>query len=692
MIQTLANEWKEAGVQEGDVVLVHSSIKSTFRRYLKLGTKLTAQDILESFLNAVGSSGTLLFPLFNFDFSNGVPFDIRNTPSHMGALTEAARMYPLAVRTGHPIYSFAVIGAHAEKFEKIDNFSGYGSDSPFAVLREMDGKIAVLDLPDQNSMTFYHHVEEMYEVDYRYHKEFTANYTGASGKTKSKKYGLFVRNIEKGVLTHVNPAGELMWQRGLFCGCKPNEGSGLRTISARKMYEFVADIIESGKAKNILYRIGGKKMPNLGLQMHELCQELFPICRSITGDGFRQSLAIISEHLPNLKTVEVPTGTKCFDWEVPKEWNIQDAYIIAPNGRKICDFKQSNLHVVGYSTPVDKKITLDELQKHLYSLPDQPNAIPYVTSYYNERWGFCLTHAERVKLEPGEYHIYIDSELKNGALTYGELVMPGESDKEIFLSSYLCHPSMANNELSGPVVTTFLAKWISEQKRRRYTYRIIIIPETIGSITYLSRNHKELKSKVIAGFNVTCIGDERAYSYLPSREGNTLSDKVAQHVLKYLHPNFITYSFLDRGSDERQYCSPGIDLPVCSVMRTKYGCYPEYHTSLDDLNLVTPKGLLGGYEVLRKIIECLEFDEVLFSTVPCEPQLGKRGLYPTISTKSSGSEVRTMMNYLAYCDGKLSSLEIAEIIGTPLWELKEIIQNLKKEEVIEIAELANKGI
>jgi len=425
-------------------------------------------------------------------------------------------------------------------------------------------------------------------------------------------------------------------------------------------------------------------MNSLGKEMHELCHELLPICRSITGNGFRQSLDILRKHVPNLKIVEVSTGTKCFDWEVPKEWNIKDAYIVAPNGKKICNFKQSNLHVMGYSTPINKVISLDELQEHLYSLPEQPNAIPYVTSYYKERWGFCMTQNERNQLESGEYKVFIDSELKNGSLTYGEVIIQGESDKEIFLSSYLCHPSMANNELSGPVVTIFLAKWLARLKERKYTYRIIIIPETIGSITYLSRNYKEMKNKVVAGFNVSCIGDERAYSYLPSRQGNTLSDKVAKHVLKHLHPDFITYSFLDRGSDERQYCSPGIDLPVCSMMRTKYGCYPEYHTSLDDLQLVTPAGLLGGYDVLVKSIECLEYNEVLRSTVLCEPQLGKRGLYPTISTKNSGSQVKDMMNFLAYCDGSLSNIEIADKIDVLLLDIRDIIEKLKKEGVLEL--------
>ncbi len=427
-------------------------------------------------------------------------------------------------------------------------------------------------------------------------------------------------------------------------------------------------------------------MSNLGIEMHELCRELFPICRSITGNGFRQSLAILSKQIPNLKVVEVPTGTKCFDWEVPKEWNIKDAYIVTPSGKRICEFKQSNLHVLGYSCPVNKTVTLDDLQAHLYSLPEQPNAIPYITSYYKERWGFCLTQQERDELEPGEYHVFIDSELKDGSLTYGELIIPGASEKEIFLSSYLCHPSMANNELSGPVVTTFLAKWLSEIENRKYTYRIAIIPETIGSITYLSQHYREMKNKVIAGFNITCIGDDRAYSYLPSRKGGTLSDRVALHVLQQSQPDYITYSYLDRGSDERQYCSPGIDLPVCSIMRTKYGCYPEYHTSLDDLNLVTPAGLFGGFEVLKKSIECIEYNEVLRPTVLCEPQLGKRGLYPTISTKESGAQVEDMMNFLAYTDGKLSNLDIAEIIGVPLWKLKDTIKKLKTESVLEVVE------
>jgi aminoglycoside 3-N-acetyltransferase len=258
-MKELASEWREAGVQKGDILLIHSSIKRVFKRYLKLGIKLSPEDILNSFLEAVGETGTLLLPLFNFDFTKDIDFDISDTPSHMGALTEAARKHPLTVRTGHPIYSFAVIGAQSSKFKDIDNFSGYGSDSPFAILRNMGGKIAVLDLPDQNSMTFYHYVEEMQNVDYRYHKVFNGNYTDSSGNTERKNYGLFVRDIEKGVQTHVNPAGELMWNKGLYTGSKPNEGSGLRVISAQDVYDFVSNIIQSNESKNILYRVEGEQ-------------------------------------------------------------------------------------------------------------------------------------------------------------------------------------------------------------------------------------------------------------------------------------------------------------------------------------------------------------------------------------------------------------------------------------------------
>jgi aminopeptidase-like protein len=415
-------------------------------------------------------------------------------------------------------------------------------------------------------------------------------------------------------------------------------------------------------------------MINQGYDMWRLMENLFPINRSITGDGVRKTLNILAEHIP-LEFHEVPTGTKVFDWTVPKEWNIRDAYIIDPHGNKIIDFKKCNLHVVGYSVPIDKILTLDELQKHLYSLPDQPDVIPYVTSYYKELWGFCIAHKERLKLEDGNYHVYIDSELKDGYLTYGEFILPGEIDKEVFLSTYICHPSMANNELSGPVVCAFIGKWLAS-KPRKYTYRIIFIPETIGSITYLSRHLEKLKQKMIVGFNISCVGDELAYSYVATRYGNTIADKVASNVLSFTHPDFIKYSFLDRGSDERQYCSPGIDLPLVSLSRSKYGEYPEYHTSLDNLDFVTIQGLHGGYELVKNCIEVIEINRTYKVTTFGEPQLGKRELYPNVSSKNSGDSVETMMDFIAYADGTNDLIDISNIIGKPVMEIVPIAKNL----------------
>ena len=423
-------------------------------------------------------------------------------------------------------------------------------------------------------------------------------------------------------------------------------------------------------------------MGAIGQEMYNWAVDLFPINRSITGNGVRETLKYIKNIIPELETFEVPSGTKVFDWIVPKEWNCNDAYIIDPNGNKICNFKENNLHLVGYSIPIDREIKYEELIEHLYYIEEQPTAIPYITSYYKERWGFCLTYNDFKKLKKGTYKVKIDSKLENGSLTYGEIRIQGKSNKEIFLSTYVCHPSMANNELSGPVVTIALVKFIKSLKNREYSYRIVFIPETIGSITYLSRNIDEMKQNIIAGFNITTIGDNRAYSYIPTRYGNTLSDKVAKHILKDI--DYVEYSFLDRGSDERQYCSPGVDLPIATICRTKYGQYPEYHTSLDDLTVISPEGLWGGYNKLRKSIELLEKNFYYKVDVLCEPQLGKRGLYPTISTKTSGAIVATMMDFIAYADGNNDLIDIANIIGVKAEELFEIIDNLVKADLVKI--------
>ncbi|MDC3163082.1 DUF4910 domain-containing protein [Candidatus Pelagibacter sp.] len=425
----------------------------------------------------------------------------------------------------------------------------------------------------------------------------------------------------------------------------------------------------------------------IGKEIHYFARELWPINRSITGQGTRDTLKKISNHLPKLEIRSVPSGTKVFDWSVPKEWNVKDAYIITPSGKKICDFSKNNLHLVGYSIPFEGFIGLDELKKHLYTLPDQPNAIPYVTSYYEKRWGFCITQKEFDTLENGTFKVVINSTLSDGELNYGELLIQGKSDKEIFLSTYICHPSMANNELSGPTVVTFLAKWLQEINETYYSYRIVFIPETIGSVTYINRNFKDMKNKIFAGFNVSCVGDDRAYSYLPSRNGKTISDLMAKHVLKWTDANYVEYSWLDRGSDERQYCAPGIDLPIASILRTKYGVYPEYHTSLDDLeNVVTPEGLNGGYWVIRKAIEALERNKKYKVKVLCEPQMGRRGLYSTLSTKDNVQKNSLMMDFISLCDGQIFLVEIAEILNVPIWKLYDLVDKLKTNNLIDVNE------
>lgn len=425
-----------------------------------------------------------------------------------------------------------------------------------------------------------------------------------------------------------------------------------------------------------------------GLRMHAWASDLFPITRSITGEGVRATLTYLQGLLPSLEICSVPTGTPAFDWIVPDEWNIRGAYIEDESGRKVVDFANNNLHVVGYSEPVDEWLDLEVLQEYLHSLPEQPDAIPYVTSYYQRRWGFCLSHNQREQLKPGRYRAVIDSELKPGVLNYGELLIPGETKEEIFISTYICHPTMANNELSGPVVTTAIAQWIQALQKRRYTYRVVFIPETIGSLVYLSRHLDHLKQHVVAGFNVTCIGDERAYSYLPSRAENSLSDQAVKHVLRHIDSEFVSYSWLDRGSDERQYCAPGIDLPIATIMRTKYGEYPEYHTSLDDLSLVTPAGLGGGYMALKRAIAAIEDNVMPVARFLGEPQLGKRGLYSTLSTKGSTPAVRVMLNLLSYCDGSHNLLDIADQIDQPIWDLRPLVDQLAEHSLINLNQIA----
>lgn len=422
-----------------------------------------------------------------------------------------------------------------------------------------------------------------------------------------------------------------------------------------------------------------------GLEMYAWCEDLFPINRSLTGAGVRETLCYLSELVQDLQIVSINSGEKVFDWTVPEEWNIEAAYIEDESGERVIDMTDNNLHVVGYSTAVDTILSLEELKPHLYTLPDQPDFIPYVTSYYEKNWGFCLSQNQLNAMPSGRYRAVIKSEHTTGSLIYGEIMIPSTlgTHEEIFLSTYICHPSMANNELSGPVVTTALVRALQALSHRRYNYRIIFVPETIGSIVYLSRHLQELKNNMVAGFNVTCVGDDRAYSLLPSRLGDTLSDAAARNTLRAMQPNYVEYPWTERGSDERQYCHPGVDLPVTSIMRTKYGEYPEYHTSADTLgDVVTADGLFGGYAAILQTIEAIEKNFYPVSVSLGEPQLGRRGLYPQLSTVQRSKSADLLLHLLTWADGRHSLIEIAEKACLPVKDLYDPAKTLLSESLI----------
>ena len=423
-----------------------------------------------------------------------------------------------------------------------------------------------------------------------------------------------------------------------------------------------------------------------GRILYKWAKDLFPINRSIAGPGVRLTLNYLKKINPNLKIKGFSSGKKVFGWKIPLEWEIKDAYIKNNKGNKIIDFKKNNLHVLNYSIPIKKKMTLKELKPNLYSLPNQPNAIPYITSYYSKKWGFCLKHKQLTKLKNKKYEVCINSNFKKGEMNYGEVIIPGKSRDEILLSTNICHPSMGNNETSGMVVTSALIRWITSIKNPYFTYRIIFIPETIGSIAYLNLHKKHLKKRVKAGFVIVCVGDNKKFSFLESKEANTLADKAALYVLNNFVKKFDYYDFLERGSDERQYCSPGIDLPVCSIMRSKYGTYPEYHTSLDNLNFISAEGLFESYEIIKKTIEILEINKVYKNVYkfPCEPKLSNYNLRKPISFKKNYAYDKTLLNVLLYSNGKRDLIDLSLKIKTNIFLVYEISQKLVKAGLLKI--------
>ncbi len=416
-----------------------------------------------------------------------------------------------------------------------------------------------------------------------------------------------------------------------------------------------------------------------GDEMHALLTELFPICRSLTGDGFRASLRRLGEILP-MSLTEVPTGTQVFDWTVPREWNIREAWIADASGRRVVDFRNSNLHIVHYSVPFRGRLSLAELRPHLHTLPDQPDLIPYRTSYYAESWGFCLTHRQLESLPDGPYDVCIDSTLAPGNLTYGECLLPGATEDEILISAHSCHPSMANDNLSGMVVATHLARHLAGVERR-HTFRFLFIPGTIGSITWLAMHREETK-RVGHGLVLACLGDPGQSTYKRSRRGDTTVDRAAEHVLRHAGP-YAAEDFTPYGYDERQYCSPGFDLAVGCLTRTPHGRFPEYHTSADNPSFVRPEKLLDSLAKVTRIVEVLEGNQTYVNLNPyCEPQLGRRGLYqPTRGGGLPGFEM-ALLWVLNQSDGRHSLLDIAERANMPFSVIREAATALERAELL----------
>jgi aminopeptidase-like protein len=419
----------------------------------------------------------------------------------------------------------------------------------------------------------------------------------------------------------------------------------------------------------------------MSTQLEQLFDKLWPINRSLTGDGNRASLKLLSETV-DIEIKEVASGTQCYDWTVPAEWNIKEAWIKNGKGEKIVDFSINNLHILGYSIPYKGKVSYQELISHLYTLPQQPTLIPYRTSYYEKRWGFCLTQIAFDQLDPNDiYEVFIDSSLnENGSMTIGEAYIKGDSDEEILFSTYICHPSLAVNELSGPLVSSLIYQKIKQRPKNKYSYRFLFIPETIGSIYSLTQYGNFWKEKLVAGFVVTCVGHNAPFTYKKSRRGDSFVDRAAELVLMQDWEETQILDFFPGGSDERQYCSPGFNLPVGSLMRTMYGQYPEYHTSGDNKSLICFKTMEKTVEVYLEILQLIEANKKYVNKFPNgEPQLGKRGLYPTVSTpKKKNSQINAMMWLLNYSDGTndlLSIIKKSNLHSSSILEALEVLTN-----------------
>ena len=679
---------KSLNIKNGDIVLLSSNLMKTIYCAKKYEKEFDYNKFIDSFLEVIGTNGTLLIPSYNWDFCKGIAFDYKNTISKTGILADEAMKRADFKRTLHPMYSHVIWGKDKDYLCSLDYMDAFGPDSIFAYLYENNAKNIGIDVDLDGCFSTIYFFEQKYGVPYRYKKYFKSTYIDDNCNNLKKTYSMNVRYLELDAKFCGKNLYEYLKEKNAVNEYYINN-SFVSVFDIAETEKYIKDDIINNDSKKFMIYDTNKTERNKHIQCMNIVKDLFPLTRSLSGNGNRQTLNYLKEnYLGELKIHEysIADNPSTFDWNTPYEWNIDEAYIEDENGNKIIDFKNNNLHILGYSESVDVTIPFSELDSHLYSLEDDIDAIPYTTSYYKTRWGFCLPHRLREELRKNPdklYHAVIKStHNKNGSITYGELIINGYEDEEVLISTYICHPSMANDNLSGVAVAAEIAKYIYALPERKYTYRIIFIPETIGALIYLKENISHLQKYVKAGFVLSCIGDNGDYSCVHSPYNNTYTDKIVSHVLKHITDNPKEYSFLERGSDERQFCAPNVNLPVCTLSRTKFGKFRQYHTSNDNLDFVTAEGLGGGLKYLQTCIDILENNNIYKTKTVGEPQLGKYGLYPTISQKGSADYTRNLTNIIAYLNGKNTILDIAEILNVPFNEVLDIINQLKEKDLV----------
>jgi hypothetical protein len=660
---------------DDNIIVIHSSLKKF----------LNHKEFIKIFLNEVDNlknDKTFLFPCFNYEFLSTGLYDYNESKSQVGSLCNIIKEnFTESIKSKSPVFPFIVLGKLKNEIFNCDDSNCFSDDSVFGFLNKKKENVKYVHL-NCMSFTHIHYWEQKNKVNYRYLKEFIGKYK-YNNIISEYKLNYFVRDL---YLNPISLAQEINEEYLNLINYEKLDFMG--GIIYHKKLSLIDSIINE-KIKNNMYillvnkeEVKEKYLLKYfdGINMFNFISNLFPICRSITGNGNRTTLNYIKNIIP-INIIEVASGTEVFDWTVPKEWNIKNAYIEDLNGNKIIDFNNNNLHILNYSIPFNNIIKLSDLQKHLFYLEELPNTIPYLTSYYKENWGFCLTYNQYKQMNDEYYKVVIDSTLTNGSLTYGELIIKGRVEKEILLSSYICHPSMCNDSLSGVALLTYLVKFLLE-KNNYYTYRIIFIPETIGSITYLYYNLDIIKKNIIGGYVITCVGDEGQFTYLETRKKNQLVDKITSFVFNKNNISFKKRDFITCGSDERQFNYPGIDLNIGSIMKSKYGEFNEYHTSDDNLSFITSRGLYDSLEFYKKCIYTFENNLIYINNKLCEPRLSKYNLYSDIggltknNLKYDKIDYSIILKSLYYFDGTNDVITISQILNITFDELIIIINIL----------------